>query len=358
VTALWYLTRGSGVVALLLLSASTVIGALSAGRWRSERWPRFAVASVHRNTTLVALVFIGIHVTTTIADSYVPVGLKDAVIPFVSQYRPIWLGFGALAFDLLLALAISSAIRRRIGYRAWRLLHWSAYAAWPLALVHGLGSGSDARFGWMAFLSFGCLTVVVLAVSGRLVFSPSPGPRLLAGAGTVTLALGLGAWYTTGPAQHGWASRAGTPKSLLKSGSAVRAPTRSLAAAKALTTFTGRLDGHMSSSGPDAVGNAAVAMAMATRRGEPGVVRLTLWGSALDNGEGLAMARSRVSFQDAVSGTTYTGSVVELDGNLVVAEVESSSGTTLRLVMRLQIDSAGATVTGTINASPIAGSAG
>jgi sulfoxide reductase heme-binding subunit YedZ len=357
VSALWYLTRGSGVVALLLLTASTVVGALSAGRWRSERWPRFAVATVHRNLTLVALVFVGIHVTTTIADSYVPVGLKDAVIPFVSHYRPIWLGFGALAFDLLLALAISSAIRRRIGYRAWRILHWSAYAAWPLALVHGLGSGSDARFGWMAFLAFGCLTVVVLAVSGRLVFSRSPGPRLAAGAATVALALGMGMWYTTGPGRHGWASRAGTPKSLLKSGGAVRTPTRSLAAAKVSTTFTGRLDGRMSSSGPDAVGNAAVAMAMATRGGEPGVIRLTLWGSALDDG-GLSMSRSSVSFQDAVSGATYTGSVVDLEGNLVIAEVESPSGTTLRLVMRLQIDSAAATVTGTVDASPVAGSAG
>lgn len=356
-TALWYLTRGSGVVALLLLTAATLLGALSAGRWRSERWPRFAVATVHRNLTLVALVFIGIHVTTTIADSYVPVGLKDAFIPFVSRYRPIWLGFGALAFDLLLALAISSALRRRIGYRAWRLLHWSAYAAWPLALVHGLGSGSDARYGWMAVLSFGCLTVVVLAVLGRLIFNRSPDLRLLVGAATFTLALGVGVWYATGPSKHGWASRAGTPKSLLKSATATRTPTRSLAAARARTTFGGRLDGRMSSSGPDGFGNAAVAMAMATRGGEPGLVRLTLWGSALDGG-GLAMSRSNVVFQDAVSGTTYSGTVVELDENLVVADVTSSPGTTLRIVMRLQIDPAAATVTGTIAASPIAGSAG
>jgi hypothetical protein len=201
------------------------------------------------------------------------------------------------------------------------------------------------------------LAVVVLAVSGRLVFSHSPGPRLGAGAATLVLALGVGVWYTTGPGRHGWASRAGTPKSLLKIGGGTRTPTRSLAAAKVLTTFTGRLDGRMSSSGPDESGNAAVAIAMATRGGEPGIVRLTLWGSALGDNDGLAMSRSDVSFQDAMSGTTYTGSVVELDGNLVVADVESS-GTTLRLVMRLQIDSADATVKGTIDASPVAGSAG
>ncbi len=354
-TALWYLTRGAGVVALLLLTASTLVGALSAGRWRSTRWPRFAVAKLHRNLTLLALVFIGLHVTTTLADGYAPIGLKDIVIPFVSPYRPIWLGLGALALDVLLAIGISTALRKRIGYRAWRVLHWGAYAAWPLALAHGLGSGSDARYGWMALLALGCLALVVVAVAGRLLFSRSPSPRLAAGAATFALALGLATWYATGPRQHGWAARAGTPKSLLRATKVAPTSARSLAAASVQTTFTGRLEGRLSSSGPDAFGNAAVAIAMATRGGEPGLVQLTLWGSALDSG-GLAMSRSRVSFQDAVSGTVYTGSVVNLDGNLVVADVTSSSGSTLQLIMRLQIDAEAGTVAGTMHASPASGS--
>jgi methionine sulfoxide reductase heme-binding subunit len=350
--AFWYLTRGAGVVALLLLTASTLVGALTAGRWRSERWPRFAVATIHRNVTLLALVFIGIHVVTTIADGYAPIGIKDVFIPFVSQYRPIWLGLGALALDVLLAIGIATALRKRIGYRAWRLLHWSAYAAWPLALAHGLGSGSDARHGWLALLSLGCLALVLSAVFGRLMFSRSRGPRLAAGAATFALALGLGTWYATGPRKPGWAARAGTPKSLLKSTNVSRTSGRSLAAVRALTTFNGRLDGRMTTSGPNASGEAAVAMAMATRGGEPGVVQLTLWGSALDGG-GLAMSRSQVSFQDAVSGVVYTGSVVNLDGTLVTADVTSPSGSTLSLVMRLQIDAGTGTVTGTIDATPV-----
>ena len=350
-SALWYLTRGAGVVALLLLTVSTLVGALTAGRWRGERWPRFAVSTLHRNVTLLALVFIGIHVVTTLADRYAPIGLKDVFVPFVSQYRPVWLGLGALALDLLLAIGISTAFRKRIGYRSWRALHWSGYAAWPLALVHGLGSGSDARSGWMALLSLGCLALVLIAVFGRLMFSRSPGPRLGAGAAAFALALGLAAWYASGPRKQGWAARAGTPTSLLRPAAASPASARSLAAARVLTTFSGRLDGRMSTSGPDAFGDAAVSMAMATRGGEPGVVRLTLWGSALDGG-GLQMSRSRVSFQDAVSGVVSTGSVVELDGTLVAADVTSPSGSTLRLVMRLQIDAGAGTVTGTINASP------
>src|SRR5205814_7533449 len=140
-------TRGSGVVALLLLTAGLILGIVGTLRWRSDRWPRFAVVAIHRNLTLFAIVFVVVHVVSTVVDGFAPIGLKDAVIPFVSRYRPLWLGFGALAFDLLLALVVTSLLRSRIGYRTWKLVHWLAYAAWPIALVHGLGSGSDARFG-------------------------------------------------------------------------------------------------------------------------------------------------------------------------------------------------------------------
>jgi sulfoxide reductase heme-binding subunit YedZ len=357
-SALWYLTRGSGVVALLLLTATTVLGVLTAGRWRTQGWPRFAISNVHRNLTLVALAFIGIHVGTTVADGYAPIAVKDVFVPFVSQYRPLWLGLGALALDLLLALGISSALRKHIGYRMWRLLHWAAYAIWPLALAHGLGSGSDARRGWMAMFSFACLALVVFAIAGRLLQSRTTANQLLAGAATLAVAIALGAWYTNGPGKRGWAARAGTPTSLLKSTAAPSAtPVRRLASARALTTFTGRLVGHMSSAGPDAFGNAAIAMAMATRGGEPGIIRLRLWGSALQDG-GLAMTRSQLSFADARSGTVFAGSVVGLQGTRVVADVSSPSGSTLRLIMQLRIDTGGGGVTGTVHASPRASSSG
>jgi methionine sulfoxide reductase heme-binding subunit len=351
---LWYLTRGAGLVALLLLTASTLLGVLTAGRSRSERWPRFAVAALHRNLTLLAMVFVGIHVATTIADAYAPIGVKDVFVPFASQYRPIWVGLGALAFDLMLAIAISSALRRRIGYRAWRALHWSAYAMWPIALAHGLGTGSDARSGWMAMLSVACGAVVVLAVAGRLVGSRSRPLQVLAGAATFALAVVLGVWYAAGPGKRGWASRAGTPASLLRSTTVARPQ---LVAARPASRFDGRLVGRMSSSGPDAVGDAAVAIALATRGGEPGLVKLTIWGSALEGG-GIEMTRSEVSFANARTGTVYTGTVVGLEGTLVTADVTSPDGSTLRLVMRLQIDSGAGSVTGTIQASPAAGVSG
>lgn len=352
--ALWYLTRGSGIVALLLLTATTLLGVLTAGRWRSTRWPRFAVAGLHRNLTLLALVFIGLHVGTTIADGYAPIGVKDAFVPFASLYRPIWLGLGALAFDLLLAITITSLLRRHIGHRVWKLLHWSAYASWPLALAHGLGSGSDARFGWMAAVSSACLGLVVVAIAARLVVSGTPRLQLAAGATTVALALLLGVWYVGGPGKRGWAARAGTPAYLLSVTSGTRRLASATVAVHPVQSFSGRLVGRMSSSGPDSLGNAAVAIAAAVRGAEPGVVRLTLWGSALEGG-GLAMSKSQVSFTDAASGVVYSGTVVGLNGNWIAADVVSPSGATLRLVLRLRIDAAAATVTGTVRATPAAG---
>ncbi len=352
--ALWYLTRGSGVVALLLLTTTTLLGVLSANRWRSERWPRFAVAGLHRNLTLLALVFIGTHVGTTIADSYAPVGVKDVFIPFTSSYRPVWLGFGALALDLLLAITVTSLLRRHIGYRTWRALHWAAYATWPLALAHGLGSGSDARFGWMAALSFGCLALVVAAVAARLVRSGSAGLQLAAGAATFGLVVLLATWYRSGPARHGWAAKAGTPASLLKA--AAPSPSTSQLASNATTRvaetrpFSGRLVGRTSSSGPDEAGNAAIAIAVAVRGSEPGVVRLTLWGTAIDEG-GIEMSKSRVTYRDAATGAAFSGSIVGLDGNRVVADVASASGQRLRLVLLLRIDPEAGSVAGTIRAS-------
>ena len=215
-TTLWYLTRATGVVALLLLTAAVVFGVLSSIRWRSGRLPRFLVGGLHRNVTLIAIAFVAIHVVTTVADGYAPVGLRDAVIPFVSPYRPIWLGLGAVAFDLLLALVITSFLRMRLGFRMWRAVHWLAYASWPVALLHSLGTGSDARLGWMTFVGFASFALVAVAVLLRVARSEAAtAPRVTAAAAAFLTPLAIFVWYQGGPQQRGWAARAGTPSSLL-----------------------------------------------------------------------------------------------------------------------------------------------
>ena len=116
--------------------------------------------AVHRNVSLLALAFLMVHILTAVMDSYAPIRLIDAVIPFTSAYRPVWLGLGAIAFDLLLAVAITSLSGAGSATAAWRATHWLAYASWPVALVHGLGTGSDAR-PMDAGADVGCVLVVL-----------------------------------------------------------------------------------------------------------------------------------------------------------------------------------------------------
>jgi methionine sulfoxide reductase heme-binding subunit len=181
--ALWYATRGTGVVALLLLTSALVLGVLTSARWRTPKLPRFVVGTLHRNLSLLAIAFVATHVVTAVADHFAPIGFRDGVVPFASPYRPVWLGLGTVAFDLLLALVATSLLRARLGIRLWRAIHWLAYASWPVALLHSLGTGSDARFGWMSLVGIGSCLAAMLAIALRLARGAQPTGRRLAAAG-------------------------------------------------------------------------------------------------------------------------------------------------------------------------------
>jgi len=214
--ALWYLTRAAGAVTLVLLTLTLVLGVLNVERVASARFPRFVIDGWHRTISLLACVLLALHVGTTLLDGYAPVRIVDAVVPFISAYRPLWLGLGALALDLLVAVAVTSLLRARVGIRAWRAVHWAAYACWPLAFVHGLGTGSDVRAGWVTWLALGCAVAVVVAIVARLADRDvTPGVRAGALTALVAAAIGLGTWLPAGPMAKGWAKKAGTPAALL-----------------------------------------------------------------------------------------------------------------------------------------------
>ena len=156
-------------MALLLLTLSLALGVAGVSRFSSPRWPRFVLDSLHRNVSLLALAFLLVHILTAVLDSFAPISLIDAFVPFAGSYRPFWLGLGAIAFDLLLAVTLTSLVRRRLGYGAWRATHWLAYACWPIALLHGLGTGSDVKSTWLLGLSIACLVIVALAVGVRAI---------------------------------------------------------------------------------------------------------------------------------------------------------------------------------------------
>ncbi|HUZ80689.1 MAG TPA: ferric reductase-like transmembrane domain-containing protein [Gaiellaceae bacterium] len=350
----WYLTRGMGVGALILLTASVALGVLTSVRWRSLTWPRFVTAGLHRNLTLLAIVFVAVHVLTTVADGYTSIALKDAVIPFVSPYRPIWLGLGAISFDLLIALVATSLLRDRIGYRAWRYVHWLAYASWPVALVHGLGTGTDARLGWMQLVAGGCVAVVALAVLARAAVTTDAPAALRAGAalGAVVVPLGIFVWYLSGPSQRGWARRAGTPVSLLASRRAGRVTVRSaLATPVSLphSAFSSSLSGTLQQGGT-ADGLVDVVIRGVLHGGAGGSVRIDLQGQGANGG--VSMTSSGVSYVPAGTSTVYIGSVTALDGQRVFATVVAPGGSTLQLSFRLNIDTRRKLVTGTMTGTP------
>ena len=152
-SAYWYLTRGTGVVSLILLTAAVALGVVTSTRLRSDRWPRFVSAGLHRTVSLLAVAFVAVHILTSLLDSFAPIGLLDTIVPFTGSYRPFWLGLGALAFDLTVAVVVTSLLRARMGFATWRAVHWLAYASWPIALLHGFGTGSDVKSGWLLVLS-------------------------------------------------------------------------------------------------------------------------------------------------------------------------------------------------------------
>jgi sulfoxide reductase heme-binding subunit YedZ len=216
--ALWYLSRGFGLVSFVLLTVSLAIGVAQITRISLPGLPRFVIQGFHRNVSVLAVTLLAVHITSALLDPYVSIRVASVFIPFAGPYRPIWLGLGALASDLLVALVVTSLVRERIGARAWKLIHWGAYACWPIALVHGLGTGTDSRIGWVQLLYAVCLICVLIAVATRLVTRWSAAPtthRVGAALGAVGLVLAISAWTAQGPLKAGWAKRAGTPSSVL-----------------------------------------------------------------------------------------------------------------------------------------------
>ena len=167
-TILWYTTRGAGTITLILLTLVVVLGVMSVARPASERWPRFLSTGLHRNLALMSLIFLSIHVITAVVDPFTHLGWLTVLVPFASSYRTFWLGLGTIAFDLLLAVAITSWVRNFIGHGAWRAVHWLTYAAWPIGVLHGFGTGTDAFSLLFSGIAWACCLTVAYAVVYRL----------------------------------------------------------------------------------------------------------------------------------------------------------------------------------------------
>lgn len=166
--AVWYLMRGSGIVSLLMLTLVVALGIATAQRWQLGRLPRFVTTGLHRNASLLAVSFLALHVLLAVVDPDASVSVVSVVLPFVAGASAFWLGLGAIAVDLLAAIVVTSLGRRRLSQAAWRRVHLCAYAAWPVAWLHGFGMGTDRATAWMAGVDAASLLVVGAAIAWRL----------------------------------------------------------------------------------------------------------------------------------------------------------------------------------------------
>jgi Ferric reductase like transmembrane component len=375
---LWYATRATGLIALVLLTLSVVLGLLTSVRFEAQNWPRFVTVGLHRNLSLIVLVFTGLHIVTTVTDSYAHIHVTDAVIPFVSSYRPIWLGLGTAAFDLLVAVAITSLVRVHVGHRVWRLVHWLAYLCWPAAVMHGLGTGTDTPQRWVLVITACCVAAVVAAGSWRLVagWHQRTGARVAVAAGVVVALVAAAVWLAGGPLKPGWARRSGTPASLLarSTGSAGSAQAAAGTHPKAgagtgavsqlpAAPFEASLSGRVSQTSAQGNGQVTVRITTAVAPtgagggasgaggagGAQGVLDIAISGQA-DASGGVAMSSSAVAFGPSAAPHTYTGVLAALDGTTMSARVRDRAGHTLRLDISLQPN--GNAVTGALRVSP------
>jgi methionine sulfoxide reductase heme-binding subunit len=322
-SALWFLSRGSGVVSLILLTAVLLLGVLTRAGRALPASPRFVTADLHRNLSLLAVTVLVVHIATAVADPYAPIRLVDAFVPFVSAYRPIWLGLGALALDLLLALIVTSLLRGHIGRRTWRAIHWTAYAVWPLALVHGFGTGTDAGRVWLLGVAAIAAAIVIAMLLWRIfwVGEASRGRRVGGSLAVVAVPLAMLGWMTTGPLAPHWAARAGTPAALLtgSSGPVVSdSSTRSTRTVpRGTVRFTGRTQVRQ------VPGQRTLIFAATLGSGSERSLRIVLSG-APSAGGGIALSKGWVTYRRGT--LTYAGPVTVLAGSRIESTLTGPAG--------------------------------
>ena len=171
---LWFTTRAAGIVTLGLFTIVMVMGILTTTRVGTEAVPRFAVAEIHKRISLLACVFLAIHIVTSVIDSYVNISVLAVFLPFTSAYKTAWVALGTISLDLMLAVVITSLLRKRLSYSAWRTVHWLAYLSWPIAVLHTVFIGTDMRSEVMdAYVALNVF-VVAAALVWRVKGHPRP----------------------------------------------------------------------------------------------------------------------------------------------------------------------------------------
>ncbi|NNN20800.1 MAG: hypothetical protein HKL80_02195 [Acidimicrobiales bacterium] len=344
---LWYLTRGSGLVALLLLTGTVVLGILGSLRFSTPAWPRFVQQGLHRNLSLLTVILVPIHVITSVADGFVPLTIFDAFVPFNAKYRPIWVGLGAIAFDLLIALVITSLLRHKIGQPSWRFVHWLAYLCWPIALIHGIGTGSDATDALVVLIDGICVVAVLISLGWRL-YSGWPrnaALRTTAALGAVVATLGIVIFSVVGPFSPNWAKRAGSKVNAVVV-SSNKSPTSTTTTSPSNSTlistpFSANFTGTVSTSQQNSQGYVTVSIKGSLSLAGSPILSLSITG--IPSESGVEMVSSSVTLG------SYKGIITNLSGTQVIAKLTGSNGNKIQMTSNFQLQQNSSQASGTVS---------
>lgn len=168
----WLLARASGFTAYVLLTASGLAGLVLKSRPFGRAVKAASVLELHRFIALLALGAIALHGMTLVADRTLRMPLAGLLVPGASPYRPLAVACGVMAAELMALVAVSFPLRRHIGQKTWRRLHWTTYLIFALATAHGLFAGSDSAHPWARDIYLGALGTLVFATAWRALYRP------------------------------------------------------------------------------------------------------------------------------------------------------------------------------------------
>jgi len=362
----WDTARAGGFASYLLLTAAVSVGLVLRNRWQTARWPRLITNELHGYLSLLALVFIAVHVVAVLVDPFTRFGFAEVFIPFASHYRPIWMGLGIVALYLKLAVWVSSRLRARIGFRTWRAIHTLAYGVYLAATVHGLGTGSDTRTAWAPAIYASSILLVGGLTARRLLVPVSaretPRPMLAAFGAAVVVSVAI--WSSIGPLASHWGARAGGEQGNRRAAGrlGVARALPPIPSGEVATPFGARFVGRVTIRSAEERDSETEESDSETGESDPETIRIdgALHGSTRDHLEiylrgvpletgGIALQQSRVRM-----GTTtplYQGQIVGLRGSDLVASVQS---TTRRVRLLISLSLAGdGSVTGTVHGTEV-----
>lgn len=173
----WIIARAAGVAAYVLLTGSIVAGLVVRSKPFSRSVKPATAVDLHKALAFLSLVALSIHGAALVADSTVEISPAALFVPGLAGYRSLWTSIGVLTGELMVVIYLSFWLRRVIGQRSWRRLHYTTYAAFAGATLHGVATGTDAGLPWAMALYLSATGAVAAATAWRILVPASIRPR-------------------------------------------------------------------------------------------------------------------------------------------------------------------------------------